>query len=151
MGVFGKSKEEKQTEKVVNTALQIQEKQKAEATLKESLFSDMDSIGNGNANDFKDIETVKIILKETLIKENLASLSNLDEEQKEGLSNTMSLNKVFKNPLVAKKCQLDLELSRSITKEKTNLLNHVFKLANNTGNNFNESGIGSIIGKFVRR
>lgn len=151
MALFGKSKEEKQTEKIVNTSLKIQEKQKAEATLKESLFSDMNSIGTNNNNDFKDIETVKIILKETLIKENLASLSNLDEEQKEGLSNTISLNKVFKNPLVSKKCELDLELSRSITKEKTNLLNHVFKLANNTSNVINESGIGSIIGKFGRR
>jgi len=119
-------------------------------TFQESLFSEESDL-EGNNDQIKDLETVKIIIKEVLaVKKNLPSTTNLKTQQVHGLTKIKTLNRIFKSPLLDEYAFNIMELKRSETEKPVNMLEGLFGLAKNTQNLQNEN-MGTIDRIFGRK
>ena len=120
------------------------------ANIRSSLIEDSTLVGDGGgAGSMGDLDTVKIIINEVLIDDNLESLSNLDDAQIETLTNAITLNDLFQNPLISTKIKAFLKLQRSKTSSPRNLLEYLFRFANGRENL--DSGMGSNLAKYLKR
>jgi hypothetical protein len=110
-----------------------------------SVFDDtFNTFDNGNEDKMKDIETVKIIIKELLaVDKHLPSTTKLNPIQVTELAQAKYLNSFFKSPIIDLYMNQFMKLKRSETKEiTTNLLDGLLSIGNTSmhGNNqFDES------------
>jgi hypothetical protein len=110
-----------------------------------SVFDDtFNTFDNGNEDKMKDIETVKIIIKELLaVDKHLPSTTKLNNIQVTELAQAKYLNSFFKSPIIDLYMNQFMKLKRSETKEiTTNLLDGLLSIGNtsmNNNSNFDES------------
>jgi len=119
------------------------------ANIRQSLVNDVSLTSRGNDGAaMGDLDTVKIIINEVLIDDNLESLSNLNDDQIETLTNAITMNDLFQNPLITTKINAFLKLQRSKTSDSRNLLEYLFRFANGR---LPEEGIGANLAKYLKR
>jgi hypothetical protein len=110
-----------------------------------SVFDDtFNTFDNGNEDKMKDIETVKIIIKELLaVDKHLPSTTKLNSVQVTELAQAKYLNSFFKSPIIDLYMNQFMKLKRSETKEITsNLLDGLLSIGNtsmHSNNQFDES------------
>lgn len=103
-------------------------------------------------NDAKDLETIKIILASILNERHLESLTNLEEEERDDITDAFMLFEYFDNPIILKFIEHRLKLSRSVNKENPkNLLNILSELAGHTGINGMMNEDKTILGRLRGR
>lgn len=132
-------------QQVTNESLKLTFKE----LIAESLLSDKSMFDEAD-NRMKDVETVKIIIKELLaVKKHLPSTTNLTTNQVHGLSKLKTINKIFKSPLIDEYIYSIAEYKRSETKEPFNMLKGFFDLASNvkTYENTSASTMDRILGR----
>jgi hypothetical protein len=112
-----------------------------------SVFDDtFDNFESGNEDKMKDIETVKIIIKELLaVDKHLPSTTKLNNIQVTELAQAKYLNSFYKSPIIDLYMNQFMKLKRSQTKEiTTNLLDGLLSIGNNSmrGNDNNQETKG---------
>jgi len=120
-----------------------------QANVRSSLLTDVTLAGGNDKTNMTDIDTVKIIINEVLIDDNLESLTNLDNDEIETIVNAITLNEMFQNPLIQTKIVAFLKLKRSYTKDPRNLLEYLFRFANSRMPD--SEGVVSNLAKYLRR
>ena len=106
-----------------------------------SVFDDtFNTFDNGNEDKMKDIETVKIIIKELLaVDKHLPSTTKLNAVQVTELAQAKYLNSFFKSPIIDLYMNQFMKLKRSETKEiTTNLLDGLLSIGNTSMHNNNQ-------------
>lgn len=96
---------------------------------------------------YKDLEAIKIVLKEVFEESHLSSTTNLEQDEIEDIGDAEFINLVFNNPLIATKLQAHKQLKRSLTKEPTNLLSALFTLGNRSLIDQTVNPINRILGR----
>jgi hypothetical protein len=96
---------------------------------------------NGNEDKMKDIETVKIIIKELLaVDKHLPSTTKLNNTQVTELAQAKYLNSFFKSPIIDLYMNQFMKLKRSETEKiTTNLLDGLLSIGNTSMHNNNQS------------
>jgi hypothetical protein len=119
-----------------------------------SVFDDtFNTFDNGNEDKMKDIETVKIIIKELLaVDKHLPSTTKLDNVQVTELAQAKYLNAFFKSPIIDLYMNQFMKLKRSQTKEiTTNLLDGLLSLGSTSMHNNAVDESKSILGNRWKR
>jgi len=113
-------------------------------TIKSVFDNTFNTFDNGNEDKMKEIETVKIIIKELLaVDKHLPSTTKLNSVQVTELAQAKYLNSFFKSPIIDLYMNQFMKLKRSETKEiTTNLLDGLLSIGNTSMHNtqqFDES------------